>query len=105
MRTTLRILLAVTVVFALFTFASAQDFDTMTMNEIAIYHGVDWPEPVALTDLPQFSDATIGYLTELVSFVANRYFDGDVIAACEGIDYVFESRAQMNRVISVLTGS
>jgi hypothetical protein len=80
-------------------------FDSMTMREIASTHGWNQPEPVALTSLPQFADATIEHLTDIVSFVANRYYDGDVIAACDGIYEIFASDAQMNRVISLLIGS
>jgi hypothetical protein len=81
------------------------DFDTLTMLEVAALHGWNQPQPVAFTDLPQFADATIEHLVDLVTFVANRYYDGDVIAACDGIYSAFESDAQMNYVIFVLTGS
>ncbi len=81
------------------------DYATATMQEIAASQGINLYETVTLTDLPQFSDATIGNLTKLARLVANTYFEGDVVAACNRLAYVFESIAQHNRVISVLLGS
>ena len=106
MNTALKTLLAIATISALLTSAFAQNsYHAPTLKDYAIASGVDWPEPVILTDLPQFSDATIGNLAELVTLVADRYYHGDVVTACERLAYSFESRAQMNRVIAVLTGS
>jgi hypothetical protein len=81
------------------------DFDSMTLREIASARGYNQPDPVALTDLPQFAEVTIEHLADLVSFVANRHYAGNVLAACKGLYEIFESDAQMNRVLAVLTGS
>ena len=50
-------------------------------------------------------DSSIEELAGFVLQIANGYYDGDVVAACDGVYDIFESDAQMNRVITTLTGS
>ena len=84
----------------------AQDsYDGLTMLEVAALHGWTQPEVAVLTDLPQFSEANIEHLIDTVVFVADRHYEGDLIAACNGIEDIFESEAQFNHVLAILTGS
>ena len=106
MKTALKTLIATLALSALLSSAVAQsNYHAPTLKDYAIASGVIWIEPVALADLPQFSDTRIESLAEIATVVADRHHGGDVVAACESLSYIFESLAQMNREIAVLTES
>lgn len=88
MKTALRILLAILALSALLTAAAAP-----------------YPASIAQGKFSPDTDPTIGNLTEIVTVVANRHFNGDVVTACHALYFLFESDAQFHYVMSVLTGS